>query len=67
MRSVAVCVVLMLAGMMGTADARPMVMKVAGGALLSNEVRPGVFASFEIPISEDYPTHLAPFIEVERC
>jgi hypothetical protein len=64
MKSVAVCVGLVLVGLMSTADARPVVVKAAGGALLSNEVRPGMFASIEIPISEDYPTHLSPFIEV---
>jgi hypothetical protein len=63
MNSVAMCFALVLASWASTADARPIVVKAGGGALLSNDVRPGMFASIEIPISEDYPTHLSPFVE----
>jgi|GEM_PF-1842971 hypothetical protein len=49
--------------MVGGADARQLGIKLGGGAMLSNS-RMGGHASIEIPLSDEYPTNIAPFIEV---
>ena len=63
MKSAVVCVALLLAGTWGIAESGPIALRIGGGALMTNSSRPGVYASVEIPISEDYPTHIAPFME----
>jgi len=57
-------IVVLLLGLMSlSASAREIGVK-AGGATVFDPVRWGGHLSFEIPLSDEYPTNLAPFIEV---